>query len=1363
MSKRLRRPRRPLTLRGEQLEDRRVLATFYLDDNYLITNDQGAAGLDAGDEVTWGVGSAEETAGLIFGTNAFGAFLDALGAAGDGDTIKVGEGTFLFGGPALQINSQVTIDGLGSDVTEIRRSGGPSGNFDEMIHINADNVTIQDVHLAWQEPAASDGQGYVVITYGDATTISSVLFDGNYRSAVVLAGSNDSEISDSRFAGLWGRGAIRDANAGAGERFLITRNTFEEDHFRWGPVNFELGGVFSGEISFNYFLNGVQAGFFQEAGDMLSTVTFAHGNIGADGVQIFHNTFDWQDSNVQNGIGNYPQPTAIYYLPGASLAPNALVIRDNIFRGYEYVGPQPGGGPQWHTAGGVFGGALEFDGVDDFGVFKDPVFDIGEQGTMTLWMNLDTLGKRHMLGGGAVEFQVRHSNDVYFYPGNLGSDNTLIWSSDTVSSGVWTHVAYTWDHSLQEGRIYLDGVEVNYRASYDPNVSPSWTQIVDTIDELIYIGRDPGNPGSRDFDGKMDDLGFFDEVLTPAEILDIINNGVAANFAADPRLVAHWDFDQAAGDIAVDNKNGIQMFIVTDGVSPLDAPVFQPGSGQFGGALEFNGSGGFATFQDATFDIGQRGTLNFWVNLHAPGKRNQFFEGPENGGMEFQYRSNGGGQFYGRTQDNGEFVIQSGGAGVIANTWTNIQYTWDNTLGEMRIYINGTEVAYLGGFDQNIAGFDLLNFTNTAGGLMNVGRDPGDAGRFLDGLLDDIAWYDDVLSSTELDDVRLNGASAHADLVAHWNLDDAPGTMIASGNSGTTIDLYIQQTPPVVLSGYALNVPGNETVDYNVYFKNDVHSNQPLGPNDIIGDPLFFEQQPVPIFYQLQANSPAANSSSGLTPDAPHRGANQEPAGVAVIDGTPGGDEFVVQLDPLDNNNVQVLIDNVLVFTSPLAGISHLTLNGLAGDDSFLVLDDLQFGGSQLETLVLNGNDDEDTFGSVADPIFPQTLTSLYIDGGSPSAPATPGDTLILDTSTAPGPVIIDTVGGNVFTGGTAPFSFTEIESVIATDVPHAPPINFGDLYVRDTDEGNRIILYPVGSNEVRVRIDSTYFGPYELGPGGRVIVLGEGGDDQITVAGRWDHPVYFDGGDGNDYLAAGTGNDELYGGDGNDRIHGGQEGDDLIFGGAGKDTIQTGDGMNVVYGDGDGVTVIVPPGEGGDDSIIGGDGNDELHGGEGNDNINGRYGNDLIFGDEGNDSLSGYHGNDVLVGGEGNDKLYGGNDDDILLGGLGVDLLRGDAGDDLLIGDVTTHDANNTALLALLAEWSSGTPLATRVANLMSGGGLAAGFMLTWGGTVTADGAKDDLTGSSGADWFFQFNLGTANEDKLRDFKPADDELTDS
>jgi hypothetical protein len=115
-----------------------------------------------------------------------------------------------------------------------------------------------------------------------------------------------------------------------------------------------------------------------------------------------------------------------------------------------------------------------------------------------------------------------------------------------------------------------------------------------------------------------------------------------------------------------------------------------------------------------------------------------------------------------------------------------------------------------------------------------------------------------------------------------------------------------------------------------------------------------------------------------------------------------------------------------------------------------------------------------------------------------------------------------------------------------------------------------------------------------------------------------------------------------------------------------------------------------------------------------------------------------------VVSGGAGNDILTGGPGRSILIGGADSDILYGGGGQDLLIGGTTDYDNYSTALLAILAEWTSSHSLEDRVRNIVDGSGSLAGangsYFLTdgAGGTVHNDGATDWLLGGSSTDWLF-------------------------
>jgi hypothetical protein len=130
-----------------------------------------------------------------------------------------------------------------------------------------------------------------------------------------------------------------------------------------------------------------------------------------------------------------------------------------------------------------------------------------------------------------------------------------------------------------------------------------------------------------------------------------------------------------------------------------------------------------------------------------------------------------------------------------------------------------------------------------------------------------------------------------------------------------------------------------------------------------------------------------------------------------------------------------------------------------------------------------------------------------------------------------------------------------------------------------------------------------------------------------------------------------------------------------------------------------------------------------------------------VLFGGDGDDILDarGSTANDVLVGGDGNDTLFDGSGFNILIGGLGADSLNrnvagttlSNLGTDILIGDVTAHDNNLSALLALMSEWGrTDISRAAKIDHLngTTPGGNNGSIVLTRGpgGTITDDGAVD-------------------------------------
>ena len=112
------------------------------------------------------------------------------------------------------------------------------------------------------------------------------------------------------------------------------------------------------------------------------------------------------------------------------------------------------------------------------------------------------------------------------------------------------------------------------------------------------------------------------------------------------------------------------------------------------------------------------------------------------------------------------------------------------------------------------------------------------------------------------------------------------------------------------------------------------------------------------------------------------------------------------------------------------------------------------------------------------------------------------------------------------------------------------------------------------------------------------------------------------------------------------------------------------------------------------------------------------------------------------------------------LIGGIGADRIVGNAAADILIAGYTAYDANDEAICKIMKEWTiQDREFGVRVANLngTGTGDRENGEFFLNTSTVSNDGARDLLTGSSGLDWFI-FN---SDEDKATDL--SDEEFADA
>lgn len=161
--------------------------------------------------------------------------------------------------------------------------------------------------------------------------------------------------------------------------------------------------------------------------------------------------------------------------------------------------------PTWQAAGGKIGGALQFDGVDDY--VSIPSVVLSSPFTFSFWMKRTVdLGADYMsiftqdMYAGVWEDPNTFSITVYD-----GGGGTLI-RGGSVPTNVWTHVTITDDGTTS--RLYINGVQVN----------TSSNRLGFTLNSFGY---DYGGGSDTTYQGLLDDVRVYSVVLTADEVKNL--------------------------------------------------------------------------------------------------------------------------------------------------------------------------------------------------------------------------------------------------------------------------------------------------------------------------------------------------------------------------------------------------------------------------------------------------------------------------------------------------------------------------------------------------------------------------------------------------------------------------------------------------------------------------------------------------------------------------------------------------------------------------------------------------------------------------------------------------------------------------
>ncbi len=187
-------------------------------------------------------------------------------------------------------------------------------------------------------------------------------------------------------------------------------------------------------------------------------------------------------------------------------------------------------GNEWTN--GIVGGALEFDGTDDYvSVPSSSSLQLTSALTLAGWIKADSWGSGDEVDPIARKGEGNPNNyqlavvdgRATFYLDGGEADDDGFEGNTVLNTGQWYHVAATWNGSTV--RVYVDGVIDN-----DP--SDLRGDNIGTDTRPFYIG---GRSGTDLLDGILDDIRIYNRVLRDVEILGVMaGDGAEYPLASGP-------------------------------------------------------------------------------------------------------------------------------------------------------------------------------------------------------------------------------------------------------------------------------------------------------------------------------------------------------------------------------------------------------------------------------------------------------------------------------------------------------------------------------------------------------------------------------------------------------------------------------------------------------------------------------------------------------------------------------------------------------------------------------------------------------------------------------------------------------------
>ncbi|HWI30005.1 MAG TPA: LamG domain-containing protein [Microbacterium sp.] len=395
-------------------------------------------------------------------------------------------------------------------------------------------------------------------------------------------------------------------------------------------------------------------------------------------------------------------------------------------------------GAGW-TTGKVGAAALNLNGTASSWVdVANPVIDSSESYTVAAWVKPTTLTGTQTFasidGTNISPFYLQLTGGVFTFS-QRGADSTSSVLAQVNGSapvvGTWYHVVGVYNKQANTISLYVNGV-----AQGSATATTAWKAGGHTV-----IGRAKwGGAAVDQVNGAIDEVRFYDRVLTPGELSDLAGT-YSEILAATPGLLSHWRLGEASSalpmdDITATNNNGTYVGAPTMGVGGAIA-------GDSSTAVQFDGVDDYATATrqisgNFSVELWFKSTQNFSNDFGQPHCSNWW-----QGAGLVDAESSGTLNDFGVSLCSGKVVAGTGNPDTSAISpatyndggWHHVVFTRVQATGALTLYVDGAAVGTATG---NTAAL-------TASAVINIGRSAS-AVHYFNGTIDEVAVYSSVLS-----------------------------------------------------------------------------------------------------------------------------------------------------------------------------------------------------------------------------------------------------------------------------------------------------------------------------------------------------------------------------------------------------------------------------------------------------------------------------------------------------------------------------------------------------------------------------------------------------------------------------------------